>query len=158
MSTSSSSATPISRNSSQPSCIGASASRHSSSFQRQYSAQNNGSSQSNQNSGAAAGWPVGSLASYFKNLFGLSAKPTKRSLSEEAESGSPESISEWLRQGSDPNEVDAYGYTPLINACLRGCQKSVKILLNSGADVNKQASHGYTAIHAAAQVCFDHFV
>lgn len=63
--------------------------------------------------------PVQTVTNYFKHLFGLSAKPTKRSLSEEAECGSPESLIEWLRQGSNPNEVDAYGYTPLINACLR---------------------------------------
>lgn len=63
--------------------------------------------------------PVQTVTNYLKHLFGLNAKPTKRSLSEEAECGSPESISEWLRQGSNPNEVDPYGYTPLINACLR---------------------------------------
>jgi hypothetical protein len=63
--------------------------------------------------------PVVAIASYIKHLFGLNAKTTKRSLSEEAECGSPESLSEWLRQGSDPNEVDAYGYTPLVNASLR---------------------------------------
>jgi hypothetical protein len=66
--------------------------------------------------------PVSSLTAYLKYLLGLSAKPTKRTLSEEAECGAPESISEWLRQGSDANEVDAYGYTPLVNACLRYLQ------------------------------------
>jgi len=32
-------------------------------------------------------------------MLGLNAKTTKRSLSEEAECGSPESLEEWLRQG-----------------------------------------------------------
>lgn len=82
----------------------------------------------------------------------MSVKPTKRTLSEEAECGTPESISEWLRQGASPNEVDPYGYTPLVNACLRGCAKSVKVLIDHGADVNMQAEHGYTPLHAAAQV------
>lgn len=49
----------------------------------------------------------------------MGSKTTKRSLSEEAESGSPDSVSEWLRSGSNPNEKDAYGYTPLVNACMR---------------------------------------
>ena len=58
-----------------------------------------------------------------KHLFGIHPKPTKRSLSEEAECGSPESLSEWLRRGSDVNEVDPYGYTPLVNASLRFVQQ-----------------------------------
>jgi hypothetical protein len=68
---------------------------------------------------ASISTPVSSITSYLKHLLGLNAKTTKRSLSEEAECGSPDSLSEWLHQGSDPNEVDAYGYTPLLNACLR---------------------------------------
>jgi hypothetical protein len=54
------------------------------------------------------------ITQYLKNLLGLNAKTTKRSLNEEAECGSPDSIAEWLRTGSDPNELDAYGYTPLV--------------------------------------------
>lgn len=96
--------------------------------------------------------PVSAVTHYIKHLLGLNPKTTKRSLSEEAECGSPESINEWLYQGSDPNEVDAYGYTPLVNACLRGCIKSVKILLTNGADVNKKAMYGYSPLHAASQV------
>lgn len=95
--------------------------------------------------------PVSSISNYLKNLLGFNAKTTKRSLSEEAECGSPESLIEWLRKGSDPNEIDPYGYTPLVNACLRGCIKSAKILINSGADINMQADHGYSPLHAASQ-------
>ena len=93
-----------------------------------------------------------------KNLFGIHPKTTKRSLSEEAECGSPESLSEWLRRGSDVNEVDPYGYTPLVNASLRGCKKSVQCLINNGADVNKKAIHGYSPLHAAAQVRIDDYL
>lgn len=96
--------------------------------------------------------PVQAVTTYLRNLLGLSAKPTKRTLSEEAECGSPDSLREWLRQGSNPNEIDAYGYTPLVNACLRGCRKTANVLISNGADVNKKAMHGYTPLHAAAQV------
>jgi len=92
------------------------------------------------------------ISSFVQRVFGLSyAKPTKRTLSEEAECGVPESLSEWLRKGSNPNEVDAYGYTPLVNASLRGCARSARFLLENGADVDKRAMHGYTALHAASQ-------
>lgn len=98
--------------------------------------------------------PVQAVTAYLRNLLGLSAKPTKRTLSEEAECGSPDSLREWLRQGSNPNEIDAYGYTPLVNACLRGCRKTANVLISNGADVNKKAMHGYTPLHAAAQVIY----
>lgn len=99
--------------------------------------------------------PVSAISTYLKGLLGMNPKTTKRSLSEEAECGSPESLCQWLRQGSDPNEIDPYGYTPLVNASLRGCIKSVKILLANGADVNKQAMHGYCPLHAASQNGFN---
>ena len=73
--------------------------------------------------GGSAGTPTSSnfsvLTSYLRHMLGMGSKTTKRSLSEEAESGSPDSVSEWLRSGSNPNEKDAYGYTPLVNACMR---------------------------------------
>ena len=109
-----------------------------------------------QNSAAAAPSlvtaPVSVVASYLRHMLGFGHKTTKRSLSEEAESGSPDSISEWLRNGSDPNEKDAYGYTPLVNACMRGCVKSVRTLISHGANVNMKATHGYTPLHTASQV------
>lgn len=122
-------------------------------FERQSSSGNQTSSALSSSAGGLSTTPVQAVTAYLKNLLGLSAKPTKRTLSEEAECGSPDSLREWLRQGSDPNEVDAYGYTPLVNACLRGCKKSATVLLANGADPNKKAIHGYTPLHAAAQVC-----
>ena len=103
-------------------------------------------------SGSVATAPASTITEYLKYMLGISAKTTKRSLSEEAECGSPDSLNNWLRQGSNPNELDAYGYTPLINASLRGCVRSANILIKNGADVNKKAMHGYSALHAAAQV------
>jgi hypothetical protein len=75
--------------------------------------------QDEQQDQAAYSPTVSMISSYFKSWFGLNPKITKRTLSEEAECGSPESLSEWLRKGSNVNEIDAYGYTPLVNASLR---------------------------------------
>jgi len=83
-------------------------------------------------------------------VFGFHAK-TKRSLAEEAESGDEISVNSWIRDGCDPNEIDLYGYTPLINASALGRLKAVKQLVQSGADVNKSGPFGFSALHAAAQ-------
>ena len=145
---SSSARPPLSRNATLPANVHSTQTNSSSqpTFQRQTSAS------------ASTGYvtaPVTAITEYLKHILGFNAKTTKRSLSEEAECGSPESLSEWLRLGSNANEIDAYGYTPLVNASLRGCIKSAKILLNNGADVNMKAMHGYSALHAAAQVVFN---
>jgi ankyrin repeat protein len=83
-------------------------------------------------------------------VFGLHDK-TKRSLAEEAESGDEVSVASWIREGVDPNECDAYGYSPLLNAAAMGRLGAVKELIKNGADVNKCGPYGYTPLHAAAQ-------
>lgn len=84
-------------------------------------------------------------------IFGIHSK-TKRSLAEEAESGDELSVTSWIREGADPNEQDAYGYTPLLNASANGRLKAVKNLIRNGADISIRGPYGYTALHAAAQV------
>jgi ankyrin repeat protein len=84
-------------------------------------------------------------------LFGLHAK-TKRSLAEEAECGDEISILSWIKDGTDPNEVDAYGYTPLLNAAAIGRLCAIEKLIMNGADINKKGPFGFTPLHAAAQV------
>lgn len=92
-------------------------------------------------------------------LFGYHCK-TKRSLAEEAESGDETSVFSWIKDGVDPDELDTYGYTPLLNAATLGRLNTVAELVRNGADVNKTGMFGYTALHAAAQnghrevVCF----
>lgn len=76
---------------------------------------------------------------------------TKRCLAEEAESGDNLSILSWIKDGSDVNEYDAYGYTPLINAAILGRLEVVQALIRSKADVNKKGPFGFTPLHAAAQ-------
>ena len=101
-----------------------------------------------------------SLSSYIyhpsetiKRLFGVHSK-TKRSLAEEAESGDELSVSCWIRAGANPNEYDAYGYTPLLNAAANGRLAAVKNLIKNGAAVNMTGPYNYTALLAASQVNF----
>ncbi|CAF1605151.1 unnamed protein product [Rotaria magnacalcarata] len=86
----------------------------------------------------------------FFNLFNTAQK-TKRSLPEEAECGSLDGIKCWIREGTDIDATDAYGYTPLINAAMLGRADIVKVLIDAGADIQKPGQFGYTALHAAAQ-------
>jgi ankyrin repeat protein len=75
-------------------------------------------------------------------IFGYHSK-TKRSISEEAESGDEESVNSWIKDGADPNEKDAYGYTPLINACANGRLKAVQNLVNcSDTNIDFKGPHG----------------
>lgn len=91
--------------------------------------------------------PREALARY---LFGFHAK-TKRSLAEEAESGDEISVGSWIREGHNADELDAYGYTPLLNASAMGRLQAVNQLIKNGADLNKPGPFGFTPLHAAAQ-------
>ena len=77
---------------------------------------------------------------------------TKRCLAEEAECGDEVSVSAWIKDGVDPDELDHYGYTPLLNAAVLGRINAVESLLKSGAEVNRPGPFGFTPLHAAAQV------
>lgn len=83
-------------------------------------------------------------------LFGYRMK-TKRSLAEEAECGDETAVFSWIKDGVDPDEVDAYGYTPLLNAAALGRINAVVELIGNGANVNKKGPFGFTPLHAAAQ-------
>lgn len=84
---------------------------------------------------------------------------TKRCLAEEAECGDEVSVSAWIKDGVDPDELDHYGYTPLLNAAVLGRINAVESLLKSGAEVNRPGPFGFTPLHAAAQVeNFKHFL
>jgi len=85
-----------------------------------------------------------------KYVLGIHQK-TKRSLAEEAESGDDYSLSSWIRDGCDPNGLDKYGYTPLLNAAVAGRINAVNELIKNGAYVNKKGPYGFTPLHAAAQ-------
>jgi ankyrin repeat protein len=56
-----------------------------------------------------------------------------------------------LAQGSDPNERDDDGRTPLIHAAIDNRLEVARLLLDSGADVDAQDAMGDSALHYAAQ-------
>lgn len=91
-----------------------------------------------------------SRAAFRYYFYGLHEK-TKRTLAEEAECGDEISVASWIKDGSDPNELDAYGYTPLLNAAALGRLNAVEQLIKNKADVNRKGPFGFTPLHAAAQ-------
>lgn len=56
-----------------------------------------------------------------------------------------------LRYGIDINDIDEYGFTPLIETAIIDNIELAKIILNAGADANKQDATGGTALQWAAE-------
>jgi len=52
-------------------------------------------------------------------------------------------------QGADVNDVDEYGESPLMDACIRGHSEVVEFLIRRGADVNICDIRGLTALMCA---------
>ena len=63
-----------------------------------------------------------------------------------------------LSGGADPNQVDAYGMTPLHHACQANDLKLVRFLLQYGKniDLNAQAYNGFTSLHFACYLVDSH--
>jgi hypothetical protein len=62
-----------------------------------------------------------------------------------------QSIQHMLRQGVDVNELDEYGFTPLIEAAIANNTDIAALLVAQGADVNQQDITGGTALHWSAE-------
>lgn len=56
-----------------------------------------------------------------------------------------------LHVGADVNQIDEYGFTPLIEAAIADNMHIARMLLTAGADVSLQDSVGSTALHWAAE-------
>ncbi len=67
--------------------------------------------------------------------------------------GNTEAIRQHIHAGSDLNEKDAWGSTPLIIAATFGKTDVARALIEAGADLNIINNDGATALHAAAFLC-----
>ena len=61
------------------------------------------------------------------------------------------SVVAWLNRGVDPNAIDEYGFTPLIEAAIADNVEIAKRLLFYAVDVNQQDATGNTALHWAVE-------
>ena len=60
-------------------------------------------------------------------------------------------VKQILRYGADINEIDEYGFTPLIETAIIDNIQLTEMMLNQGADPNKQDVTGGTALQWAAE-------
>jgi CubicO group peptidase (beta-lactamase class C family) len=67
--------------------------------------------------------------------------------------GNIEAVRQHIAAGSDLNEKDAWGSTPLIIASAFGKTEVARALIEAGADLNITNSDGATALHTAAFLC-----
>ncbi len=74
-----------------------------------------------------------------------------RSLADEIINESIENVAAILRYGTDVNQIDEYGFTPLVEAAIADNIEIIKLLITHGADVNLPDTTGHTALHWAAE-------
>jgi len=60
-------------------------------------------------------------------------------------------VARQLDQGADVNELDEYGYTPLIESAIANHTNSAELLIQHGAKINAQDVTGNMALHWAAE-------
>lgn len=63
--------------------------------------------------------------------------------------GSKDGLEHLLKAGFDVNEIDVYGFTPLIEAAIANSVEMSELLIQHGADVNKADVTGRTPLHWA---------
>jgi len=86
------------------------------------------------------------------------SKPPSVSLHEAALQGNLEAVRQQIRAGSDLNEKDPYGSTPLIVATTFGKTEVAKALIEAGADMEIRNNDGSTPLHIAAFFCHTEIV
>jgi CubicO group peptidase (beta-lactamase class C family) len=72
--------------------------------------------------------------------------------------GNVEAVRQHIEAGSDLNEKDMWGSTPLIIAATFGKTEVARALIEAGADLNVTNNDGATALHAAAFLCHTEIV
>ena len=80
-------------------------------------------------------------------------KPPQVGLHLAALQGNLAAIHQHIQAGSDLNEKDAYGSTPLIIAATFGKTEVAKAVIEAGADVDITNNDGSTPLHIAAFFC-----
>lgn len=58
-------------------------------------------------------------------------------------------IDQYLRQGVSLDDIDEYGFTPLIEAAISRQSKTASLLIEKGVDINKPDMTGRSALHWA---------
>ena len=77
-------------------------------------------------------------------------QPSNVSLQQAALQGNIDVVRQYIRTGSDLNQKDAYGSTPLIIAATFGKTEVAMELINAGADMSISDKYGSTPLHIAA--------
>jgi hypothetical protein len=80
-------------------------------------------------------------------------RPPRVSLHLAALQGNPDAIRQHIEAGSDLNEKDAYGSSPLIVAATFGKTEVARVLIDAGADMTITNNEGSTPLHIAAFLC-----
>jgi hypothetical protein len=80
-------------------------------------------------------------------------QPPRVSLHVAALQGNLHVTQQHIDAGSDLNEKDAYGSSPLIVAATFGKTDVAKALIDAGADLNVRNNEGSTPLHVAAFLC-----
>jgi len=72
--------------------------------------------------------------------------------------GNMEAVRQHIEAGTDLNEKDTWGSTPLIIAATFGKTEVARVLIEAGVDLNATGNDGATALHAAAFLCHTEIV
>ena len=80
-------------------------------------------------------------------------KPPSMDIHAAALMGNLEAIQQHIKAGSDLNEKDEYGSSPLTIAATFGKTEVAKALIEAGADMNCKSNDGSTPLHTAAFFC-----
>ncbi len=80
-------------------------------------------------------------------------KPPTQSIHEAAFMGNEKAVKQHINAGSDLNEKDQFGSTPLNIAITFNKTAIAKVLIAAGADIHATAADGSTPLHTAAFLC-----